>query len=175
MLLISLGHKCDNRVLMKYRPTIMYMAAILFCLITACSSHKIDRTYVLDKVSDTEPRLRITKITVTDKETIVNCQYVYKALGIKALKPGASEALAMAPPGNPAAMHIIAAGSGKKYNLLKVSGIPTLPDSVSPLNGNVFDIVMVFERIDDSVKKIDIVEGNAGMLITWQFLNIQLP
>ena len=72
-------------------------------------------------------------------------------------------------------MHIIAAGSGKKYNLLKVSGIPTLPDSVSPLNGNVFDIVMVFERIDDSVKKIDIVEGNAGMLITWQFLNIQLP
>ena len=159
---------------MKYRAFIMFIAAILVCFISACSSHKMDREYVQDKVCDTEPRLRITKITVTDNETRVNCKYTYKASGKKALKPGASEALAMAPPGNPAAMYIIASG-GKKYNLLKVSGIPTLPDSVIPVAGQVFDIQLVFERIDDSVKKIDIVEGNADMLVAWKFLNIQLP
>lgn len=160
---------------MKYRANIMFRAAILVLVLCACSSHKTDRVYVLDKVCDTEPRLRITKITVTGDETIVNCKYTYKAMGNKMLKPGAVEALALAPPGRPAAIAVIATDSGKKYALLKVSGIPTLPDSIAPRNGDVLDIQLVFERIDDSVKKIDIVEGSEGMSIPWQFLNIQLP
>lgn len=157
---------------MKYKVNSIFLCVACLFVLGACSSHK-NRDYVLDKVCDTEPRFRITKITITDKDTRVNCRYFYKALGKEAQNPG-GEALGVAPPGHPAAISIIA-DSGKKYNLLKVTGIPTLPDTVHPQDGDVLDIQLVFERIDDSVKKINILEGNAGMSITWQFLNIQLP
>jgi len=150
------------------------MAVVLLLFLCACSKERSPREYIINKVCDTEPRLKITKIMVTDKETIVNCKYFFKTLGRKAQNPG-GEALGVAPPGDQAAIAIIADGSGKKYKLLKVTGIPILPDSVHPRDGDVLDIVLVFERIDDSVKKINIIEGNAGMSIIWQFLNIQLP
>src|SRR5208337_219494 len=103
----------------------IFMAVVLLLSLCACSKERSSRQYIMDKVCDTEPRLKITKIMVTDKETIVNCKYFFKTLGKKAQNPG-GEALGVAPPGDPAAIAIIADGSGKKYKLLRVSGIPTL-------------------------------------------------
>jgi hypothetical protein len=40
--------------------------------------------------------------------------------------------------------------------------------------GSIVESVLVFERIDDAVRKFDIIKGPAGMDIPWQFLNIQL-
>jgi hypothetical protein len=127
----------------------------------------------MDKVCDTEPRLKITKIMVTDKGTTVDCKYFYGASG--KIKPGGDEALAVAPPGDAAAIYIAASGTGKKYKLLKVSGVPTLPDSRRLKDGDVVDFVLVFDRIDDDVRKIDIVEGdNKQLSNTWKFLNVPL-
>ncbi|MBF0557311.1 MAG: hypothetical protein HQL08_00870 [Nitrospirae bacterium] len=158
---------------MKNRAAVILAIAILACFMGACSRKASFREYAVDKVCDTEPRVRITKITVTDKDTRVNFKYEYKSRSAS-LQPGTKEALTLAPPGNADALTIVADGSGRKYLLLRVEGIPTLPDHVFLQEGSVVEFILIFERLDDTVRKINIVEKATGMDITWQFLNIQL-
>jgi hypothetical protein len=157
---------------MKYGITIMLIVMSVLFISGGCSRGKVNREYAMDKVSDTEPRLHITRITVTNKETKVNFKYVYK--GMRVLAPGAAEALAVAPPGHAGALSIIAANGGKKYNLLKVEGVPTLPAYTILKEGTVAEFVLVFERLDDDVKKFDITEDTISTTISWKFINIQL-
>lgn len=156
----------------KYKGTIMVSIVLVLISLCGCSREKISREYKMDKVSDTEPRLHITRITVTNKVTRVDFEYVYKVMRV--LTPGTAEALAVAPPGDAGALFIVAANGGKKYKLLKVEGVPTLPDYTILNEGKVAEFVLVFERLDDEVRKFDIAEDNIGSTIPWKFLNIQL-
>jgi hypothetical protein len=158
---------------MKYKAAVIFLSAVLVFVLGGCSREKMEHVYVMNKICDTEPRLSITKITVTNKNTKVDFKYVYKIIRI--LTPGTNEALSVTPPGQTGALSIVSADGGKKYKLLKVDGIPTMPDYALLKTGSVVEFILTFERIDDFLKKFDIVEGDAGMTIPWKFLNIQLP
>jgi len=157
---------------MKHKGAIMLSVMLVLISLCGCSKEKISGEYKMDKVSDTEPRLHIMKVTVTNKATRVDFKYVYKVMRV--LAPGTAEALAVSPPGDAGALFIVAANGGKKYKLLKVEGVPTLPNYTVLQEGKVAEFVLVFERLDDDVRKFDIGEDNVGSTIPWKFLNIQL-
>lgn len=121
--------------------------------------------YQLSHVCRTEARLKITKVTITADETLIDLEWN---------ETQNNYPIGIYPPGHDMAFYIADAQTGKKYNLLDSSGIAIRPN-VNRLNsGNKINFQLVFEKI--AMKRFHLIEGKlpTETMVTWHFTNIKL-
>jgi len=119
------------------------------------------RQYNLSKVCDSPCRsLEITQIVVSSRDTRIRFR-----------STNSWDNARVYPPGHIKAFYIVT--DQKRYRLLDIQGIAISPNSMSLSNGDEF--LLMFERIDDGITTINVIEGDDQSDATyWNFLNIEL-
>ncbi len=133
------------------------------------SAESINGEYNVNKVCDTSPGLTITKIRVTSNETIV--YFHFKNIESRTVLPGVH------PPGTNEAFYIIQVDGPKKFLLRNIEGIAVRPSGTEVKAGGAFDFTLTFERIEDSMKRFHLIEGEETGNPNerkWRFLNVDL-
>jgi len=127
--------------------------------------------YAMNVVCDTNPELRIKKVTVTDSKTIFNL--VFKSESTSWIRTAA--------PGQQTAFYIADPDSRAEYKLLNVEGIAMEPSQTSLEEGESVAFKLTFERIPDSLSTFHLIEGKTnsfgqdGMPTrSWTFMNVKL-
>jgi len=149
--------------------TLLLGSALVGCSESKSSSaESINGEYNVNKVCDTSPGLTITKIEVTKDETIIHFHYknLENAIALPRVHP----------PGQREAFYIIQVDGPKKFLLRNVGGIAIHPAATEVKPGDSLDFTLRFERIDDSMRRFHLIEGEAPdpNMRQWNFLNVDL-
>jgi hypothetical protein len=121
------------------------------------------KEYPMAHVCRTAPHISITKVELTNDETIVYMKY----------EPTGKE-MGIYPPGHDMAFFITDVSNAKKYNLLDAEDIAIKPNL--QYADREINFKLIFERIPDSMKRFHIIEGKlpTETSITWHFTNVKL-
>jgi len=153
---------------MKYMVRQSLFTLLLLSFLAANVNASEQKEYIVNKVCNTQPNLTMTKIVITEDETLVT--FVYKNGGSK------TQDIGILPPGHKEAFYITKIDKTKKFHLLDISGISIWPSKSKIKSGESIEYTLTFERIDDSMKRLHLIEGEiADQTSTyWHFLNVKL-
>jgi phage shock protein PspC (stress-responsive transcriptional regulator) len=102
--------------------------------------------------ADNQPNLAITRITITDMQTVIDLRYQQP-------REEAAAFISVAPPGDPHAFFISNPDGTRIYRLRAVTGIEPQQNRRRVLPGESVDITLTFERIDDQLTEFALIEG----------------
>ncbi len=142
------------------------MVKDLFGISTPKKQNSLNGTYKVDKRSYTEARMKIKQVQVTDDETILR----FRLVNSTKKKYG----MGIYPAGNKGAYFIVSTDGKKKFRLIDSQGINILPGKYMYVPvGKSKEFTISFERIDDSMTRFHLMEGNLKKN-AWHFMNINL-
>ena len=152
---------------------VISLAILAFLMAISISAVAEQAVYEMEKPSDTSPETVITKVIVSDDETIIYMRHTNK-------HPYYSFPVGLLPPGHESAFFIRDAKSRKKFELLESHGIGIWPAPTHVSPGESLQFVVVFEAIDKDMKRFHLIEGNdyqandGQETESWHFLNVEL-
>jgi hypothetical protein len=127
--------------------------------------HAGQATYLINKQCNTQPSAKITTITITDDETIIDISF--KNNSNKTIIVG------IYPPGHDMAFFITDVTHAKKYQLLDFKGVGLMPIGTNVKPGENLKFKLIFEKT--LVNRFHVIEGKLPTKGTeWHFSNIVL-
>jgi hypothetical protein len=129
-------------------------------------------TYEMNTACDTNPELRITRVTQSDTKTIIDLAFTSQ---------GTSK-IRTAAPGQQTAFYIADPDTRTEYKLLNVEGIAMEPVWTELTEvGQTVNFRLTFERIPDALTKFHLIEGKVISVTedglpahNWTFMNVEL-
>lgn len=133
-------------------------------------SQVTDRPYVEERYTR---NVRITRVEITDRYTIIDMQYGNPALRqmFRMPIPGAGGNIGI----DPESRLYKPGVTNRRYRFIRAEGIPVSPESRSVSAGQVVDFRLYYERLDPGIEVFDFYEGrNPDQVEYWNFYGIHI-
>ena len=154
---------------MRILPFSALLLVLGLCL-GAAHAQITDRPYVEERYSR---NVRITRVEITDRYTIIDMQYGNPALRqmFRMPIPGAGGNIGI----DPESRLYKPGVTSRRYRFIKAEGIPVSPEYLSVSPSQVVDFRLYYERLDPGIEVFDFYEGrNPDQVEYWNFYGIHI-
>lgn len=155
--------------IMRFLPFCVLLLGFGLSLGTA-HSQVTDRPYIEERYTR---NVRITRVELTDRYTIIDMQYGNPALRqmFRMPIPGAGGNIGI----DPESRLYKPGVTNRRYRFIKAEGIPISPEYMGVSPSRVVDFRLYYERLDPGIEVFDFYEGrNPDQVEYWNFYGIHI-
>ncbi len=149
-----------------------FCVLLLVCGLSLGTAHSqvTDRPYIEERYTR---NVRITRVELTDRYTIIDMQYGNPALRqmFRIPIPGAGGHIGI----DPESRLYKPGVTSRRYRFIKAEGIPVSPENLGVSPSQVVDFRLYYERLDPGIEVFDFYEGrNPDQVEYWNFYGIHI-